>query len=93
MKYENKIADRQVGRNAQLFTEAISKIESKEERFPYLRILSSVIEQAHPEWNQAPNKDRQIANIVFKMSSGKIDVEEMAEVVRIRDEDRGYYYD
>jgi uncharacterized protein with PhoU and TrkA domain len=93
MKLQEKIVDRQVGRNSELFAKAIADLETKEERYPFLRILISVIELAHPEWNQAPHKDRQIAHAVSLMSKGRIDMDEVAEVVRVRDEERGYYYD
>ena len=91
--YDEKIRDRQVGRNAQLFARAIADLETAEERYPYLRILVSIIEQAHPEWNQAPQKDRQIAHLVDNLSDGTLDQDEVAEVVRVRDEERGYFYD
>jgi len=93
MKLQQKIVDRQVGRNSELFALAIAELESKEERYPFLRILISVIEQAHPEWGQAPQKDRQIAHSASLMSKGKLEIDEVAEVVRVRDEERGYYYD
>ena len=91
--YDSKIVDRQVGRNAELFAHAIADLETPEARYPYLRILISIIEQAHPEWNQAPQKDRQIAHMVGMMSQMNIDQDEVAEVVRIRDEERGFFYD
>ncbi|MEX1055444.1 MAG: DUF4290 domain-containing protein [Rhodothermales bacterium] len=84
--------DRQVGRNAELFADAIAGMDKPEERYPYLRILVSIIEQAHPEWNQAPKKDRQIAHLVGMMSE-KLNSDEVADVVRVRDEERGYFYD
>ena len=93
MRYETKMADWQVGRNAEQFANAIADIETQESRYPYLRILISIVEQAHSEWNQAPHKDRQIANAISIMSQGKLDRDEVAEVVRVRDEERGYYYD
>ena len=93
MQYETKVKDRQVGRNAELFAQAIGELETPEDRFPYLRILISIIEQAHPEWSQAPQKDRQIAQAISIMSNGVLDMDEVAEVVRVRDEERGYYYD
>lgn len=84
--------DRQVGRNAELFAQAIARMDTPEARYPYLRILISIIEQAHPEWNQAPSKDRQIAKLVGEMSNGLVE-DEVADVVRVRDEERGYFYD
>ncbi|MEM8600295.1 MAG: DUF4290 domain-containing protein [Bacteroidota bacterium] len=93
MVTDRKILDRQVGRNAQLFAESIATLGSKEERFPYLRILVSLVEQAHPEWNQAPEKDRQIAQLVHMMSNRALDRGEVADVVRVRDEERGIFYE
>lgn len=93
MTYDEKMVDRQVGRNAELFSRSIAELETAEERYPYLRILISIIEQAHPEWNQAPNKDRQIAHLVMNMCNNTLDEDEVIEVVRVRDEERGYFYD
>lgn len=93
MVNDRKIMDRQVGRNAQLFAESIATLGSKEERYPYLRILVSLVEQAHPEWNQAPQKDRQIAQLVHVMSNQALDRGEVADVVRVRDEERGIFYE
>lgn len=90
MHYEDKIIDRQIGRNAQLFAQAIAELDTAERRYPYLRILISVIEQAHPEWGQAPEKDTQIGGLVHELSGGAIDASETAQIVRARDEERGY---
>ena len=90
MHYEDKIVDRQVGRNGDLFALSIGKMETIEERYPYLRILVSIVEQAHPEWNQAPNKDQQVSMLIFRMSHGSIDRDEVAEIVQLRDAERGY---
>jgi hypothetical protein len=88
--YQEKMTDRQVGRNADLFAQAIGKIPTQAERYAYIRILVGIIEQAHQEWNQAPNKDRQVASLVFRMSRGEVQVDEVAEVVRLLDQERGY---
>ena len=93
MLYDTKILDRQVGRNAELFAHAIAEFQTPEERYPYLRILVSIIEQAHPEWSQAQQKDRQIAFLIGQMSGHQMSLDEVAEVVRVRDEIRGYYYE
>ena len=90
MPYDDKIIDRQVGRNAQLFAQSIADLDSPERRYPYLRILVGLIEQAHPEWGQAPEKDRQVAGLVHDLSGGVIELDEVAQVVRARDEERGY---
>jgi hypothetical protein len=92
VEFETKMIDRQVGRNAELFAHAIADMESAEDRYPYLRILSSIVEQAHPEWNQAPSKDRQVARLITEMAEG-LNEDEVAEVVRVRDEERGFFYD
>ena len=91
--YAQRIIDRQVGRNAQLFAETVSALESPEGRYPYLRILVSIIEQAHPEWGQVPQKDRQIAHLASELSGARLTEEEVAGVVRVRDEERGFFYD
>ncbi|HRK74348.1 MAG TPA: DUF4290 domain-containing protein [Rhodothermales bacterium] len=93
MQVQSKIVDRQVGRNAELFAQSIAKLDTKERRYPYLRILISIMEQAHPEWNQAPHKDYQVAHIIHVMSQGALDSDEIAQVVRVRDEERGIFYD
>ncbi|MGB1048545.1 MAG: DUF4290 domain-containing protein [Rhodothermales bacterium] len=88
--YETKIVDRSVGRNADLLALEVGKMPTVEERYPYIRILISIIEQAHPEWNQAPNKDKQVAHLIFHMSHGGIDREETENICRLRDEERGF---
>lgn len=93
MQYDTRLVDRQVGRNAQLFAAALADLSSSAERFPYLRILISLIETAHPEWSQAPQKDRQIAELIVQMSGDRLDQQEVADVVRVRDEERGLIYD
>lgn len=87
-KYSRKMVDRQVGRNAELFARSISKLATREERYPYLRILVSIIEQAHPEWVQAPQKDQQIAQLIHSMCGDHLDETEVMEVVRVRDAER-----
>lgn len=88
--YPDRIIDRQVGRNAQLFAQSIVELDRPEDRYPYLRILVSLVELAHPEWAQAPTKDRQIAELVRELSGGTLDADEVALVVRARDDERGY---
>ena len=91
--YSEKMVDRQVGRNAELFAQSIADLATPEERYPYLRIVISVVEQAHPEWASAPQKDRQIAQLVRQMSHDRLSADEVAEVVRVRDGERGIFYD
>ncbi len=91
MLYDRKIVDRQIGRNAELFAKAIARYPDAESRYAFLRILVSIIEQAHPEWNRTPLKDRQIAHLVQRMAHNLLDSDEVAEVVCVRDEERGYF--
>jgi hypothetical protein len=94
MKYfKDKIVDRQVGRNAELFAEAIAAMDTVESRYPYLRILVGIAEQAHPEWIQAPQKERQISHLIHQLSRQQLNEDEIAQVVRIRDAERGYHHD
>ena len=88
MYYKDKITDRAIGRNAQLFARSVADLDSEADRYPYLRILISIVEQAHPEWNTAPHKPDQIAGLLGTMSNGTLDKKEVAEVVRIRDRER-----
>ncbi|PSQ89324.1 MAG: DUF4290 domain-containing protein [Bacteroidetes bacterium QS_8_64_10] len=87
MGHNTKIIDRDVGRNAQLFARAIADLETPEERYPYLRILVSVIEQAHPEWDELGGKDVQIAGLAHRLSDGALDKDEVAEVARVFEEE------
>ena len=89
MPYDRRILDRQVGRNAQLLAEAAAEIDTPEARFPYVRILVSLIETAHPEWSQAPRRADRIAELAAALSDGALDAAEVADVVRVRDEERG----
>ena len=90
MRYDSKMVDRQVGRNAELFAQSIADLDTREERYPYLRILISLIDQAHPEWRQAPNKVERIAELASKLSGGELDGDEVKRVVRVRDKEKGY---
>lgn len=82
--------DRQVGRNAELFAHKIGAIPTKAERYGYIRILVAIIEQAHNEWNQTSHKPDQVAHLVHRLSKGEVDQDEVKEIVRLRDEERGY---
>ena len=85
----DRIQDRQLGRNAQLLAQATGEMSTPAERFAYLRILVSLIETAHPEWSQAPRKASQIANLAVALSGQSLDAAEVADVVRVRNEERG----
>ena len=91
MRYDTTMVDRQVGRNAELFAQSIAELDDREERYPYLRILISLVDQAHPEWRQAPNKVERIAELAVRLSEGALDPDEVQEVVRVRDKEKGYH--
>lgn len=88
MPYDRDILDRKVGRNAQLFARAIARLETPRARFPYLRILVSLIEKAHPEWDRSPKKCRQVAQLAQRMSEGALSKKEVTDVVQVRDDER-----
>lgn len=91
MRYDSRMVDRQVGRNAELFAQSIAEIDSKEERYPYLRILVSLVEQAHPEWRQSPTKVEQMTQLTCELSDDALDADEVEEVITVRDRERGYH--
>lgn len=88
MPYDREILDRKVGRNAQLFALAIARLETPRARFPYLRILVSLIEKAHPEWERSTKKCRQVAQLAQRMSEGALSQKEVTDVVQVRDDER-----
>ena len=90
MRYDSTMIDRQVGRNTELFAQSVADLDTREERYPYLRILVSLIDQAHPEWRQAPNKVDRIAELARELSDDRLDADEVKEVVRVRDKEKGY---
>jgi len=89
MRYDSRMVDRQIGRNAELFAQSIAEIDSKEERYPYLRILVSLIEQAHPEWKQSPHKADQMTDLACELSEDTLDADEVKTVIQVRDRERG----
>ena len=88
MPYKREILDRKVGRNAQLFALAIARLDTPRARFPYLRILISLIENAHPEWDRSQRKERQVARLVGRMSDDGLCEKEVTGVVQARDDER-----
>ncbi|PSQ81822.1 MAG: DUF4290 domain-containing protein [Bacteroidetes bacterium QS_8_68_15] len=88
MSYPRRILDRKVGRNAQLFACAIAQLDTPRARFPYLRILVSLIEEAHPEWERSPKKVRQVAQLAGRLSDGALCPDEITDVIEARDRER-----
>ena len=87
-----KIVDRQVGRNAELLAQTIGTMETPELRYPYLRVLISIVELAHPEWTQAQQKDLRIAHLIRRLMGDRVSQEEITEIVRVRDAERGHFW-
>ena len=90
MRYDSTMVDRQVGRNAELFAQSVAELDTPEKRYPYLRILISLIDQAHPEWRQAPKKVERIAELAHELSDGQLNTDEVETAVRVRDKEKGY---
>jgi hypothetical protein len=88
LRYSDKLVDRQVGRNTQLYAQTIGMMDSAEERYPHLRILIGLIEQAHKEWGRGRGRMRRITNLAASLSKGKLDKKEVAEVAEILDAER-----
>lgn len=86
MQHSSKIIDRKLGRNAQLFAQTVSEMDTAEIRYPYLRILVSLIENAHTDWRNAPDKEAQICGLIDRLTDGGLESEEIVAVVRSRDE-------
>lgn len=85
MSYSRRILDRKVGRNAQLFARAIAQLDTPRARFPYLRILVSLIENAHPEWERSAKKHRRVAQLAGRLSGGALCPDEVTDVIKARD--------
>ena len=88
MPYDREILDQKVGRNAQLFAQAIACLDTPRARFPYLRILVSLIEKAHPEWDEPVRKRRRVARLVGRMSEGALCEKEVTGVIEVRDDEQ-----
>lgn len=88
MPYDREILDRKVGRNAQLFARAIARLDTPRARFPYLRILISLIEKAHPEWDGSSKKCRHVAQLARQMSEDALCEKEVTNVVQMREDER-----
>ncbi len=93
MKYNEKMFNRQMGRNAQLFARKVGEMETPEARYPYLRMLVGVVEQARPEWVEVPEKAQLYTHLINEMAEQPIAPEEIARVVRVRDRERQTLHD
>ncbi len=90
MPYNEKMLNRQIGRNAQLFAQVVSTLDTPEARYPYLRILVNVIEGVRPEWVQVEQKAQLFTHLINEMTETSIDADEIARVVAMRDAERTF---
>lgn len=88
LRYSDKVVDRQVGRNAQLYAQSIGLMDTAEERYPHLRILIGLIEQGHGDWGRGKGRLRRIVTLAGQLSKGAIDKDEIAEVAEMLDAER-----
>ena len=89
MDQSTKMIDRAIGRNAEMLAQALTSLSTEQERYPYIRVLVGLVEQARPEMAAAPTKDALIAKAILHLSKGALNQAEVAEVVRIRDAEQG----
>lgn len=88
MRYNEKMFNRQIGRNAQLLAEAVGRMATPEARYPHLRALLAVIEEARPEWAAADHRIGLFTHLVRELSGAEVDEAEVAAAVRARDAER-----
>lgn len=88
MRYNEKMFSRQLGRNAQLFAQQLGRLETAEARYPYLRQLLAVIEEARPEWGEAEHRSALFAQLVRDLCGPAVTDEEIETAVRARDAER-----
>lgn len=88
MRYNEKMFNRQLGRNAQQFAQAIGRMETPEARHPYLRQLVAVIEEARPEWAEVAHKGALYTHLVRELCGPLVTDEEIDAAVRARDAER-----
>ena len=88
MRYNEKMFNRQIGRNAQLLAEAVGRMETPEARYPYLRSLLAVIEEARPEWAEADHRVSLYTHLVRDLSRADLAEAEVEAAVRAREAER-----
>ena len=88
MRYNEKMFSRQLGRNAQLFAQQLGRLETAEARYPYLRQLLAVIEEARPEWGEAEHRSALFAQLVRDLCGPALSDAEIEAAVRARDAER-----
>ncbi len=84
MRTADKMFNRQLGRNAQRYAEALASLETAEARYPHLRTLVGVIEQSRPEWITVGKKDELFAELIRELGAD-LPAEEVAQAIHARD--------
>ncbi len=84
MRTADKMFNRQLGRNAQRYAEALASLDTAEARYPHLRTLVGVIEQSRPEWITIGRKDELFAELIRDLGAD-LPAEEVAQAIHARD--------
>ena len=84
MRSANKMFNRQLGRNAQGYAEALAALDTPAARYPHLRTLVCVIEQSRPEWITVGRKDELFAELIRDLGAD-VPADEVAQAIRARD--------
>lgn len=76
--------NRQLGRNAERYAQAIATLDTPQARYPHLRTLVGVIEQSRPEWITVGRKDQLFAELIGELGAD-VPAEEVARAIAARD--------
>jgi hypothetical protein len=93
MKLNEFTLNRQIGRNAHLFAEAITRMETAEERHPYVRMLIDVLEQRRPDWSLVEDQRALYMHVIGQMSGNAIAEEEIDLALNVRKIERSLLQD
>lgn len=88
MKLNEFTLNRQIGRNAHLLAEAISRMETAGERHPYVRMLIDVLEQRRPDWALVEDQRTLYVHVIAHMSGNAIPEEDIDLALRVRQIER-----
>ncbi len=84
MRSADKMFNRQLGRNAQGYAEALAGLDTPAARYPHLRTLVGVIEQSRPEWITVGRKEELFAELIRDLGAD-VPADEIAQAVQARD--------
>jgi hypothetical protein len=80
----DKTFNRQLGRNAQHYAEALAGLDTAEARYPHLRTLVGVIEQSRPEWITVARKEELFTELIHQLGAD-VPTDEVGHAIRARD--------